>query len=284
MSSGRVLARYKRMPDGKARLARFAIVTVSAAGVGGYLFHLHREGKRWGATDEETRANLPGDDLVPHPDVETTHAVTINAPAKDVWPWLVQMGYGRAGWYTDVWWYRQIDRYVWRVRTLRTNAILPELQRLAVGDTVPDGPPGTAYFTVTACKPGHTLALYSTTHPTVWLPAALRDNKRLGLHGELSWVFELRELEPSRTRLILRGRLAAAPAAYRWLAGILWPLADGMVAPMMLLHIKQRVERLGSEAEDQQRARGDLEVGQATVTPARVAIFDGAGVMGDVTQ
>lgn len=236
-------------PKRRARWGRLGLVTASAAGIGGYLYHLHREGRRWGASDEETRRSMPGDDLVPHPDVETTHAVTINAPPNRVWPWLVQMGYGRAGWYTDAWWYRQVDRYLWRVHTLRTRAIISELQRLAVGDVVPDGPPGTAFFTVTTCEPNHALALYSTTHATVWLPVALRDNPRLGLHGALSWAFELRDIEPSRTRLILRSRCAVDPAPYRALVGLLLPFGDLMVAPMMLRHIKQRVERLATEAD-----------------------------------
>ena len=52
---------------------------------------------RWGATQEELERVLPGDDLVPQPRMVSTHAVTIHAPAKEVWPWLVQIGYKRAG-------------------------------------------------------------------------------------------------------------------------------------------------------------------------------------------
>ncbi len=53
---------------------------------------------RWGATDEEAHRSMPGDDLVPKPDIAFTRAITINAPPQAVWPWLVQMGYRRAGW------------------------------------------------------------------------------------------------------------------------------------------------------------------------------------------
>ena len=71
--------------------------------IGGFL--LRRQAIRWGATDEEVHKPLRGDAVVPHPQLETTHAVTINAPAMAVWPWLVQMGYDRAGWYLDArWW------------------------------------------------------------------------------------------------------------------------------------------------------------------------------------
>ena len=223
---------------------------VLASIAGGYL--LHRLGRRWGATDEEVAAALPGDDLVPMPTVETTHAVTIAAPAAAVWPWLVQMGYGRAGWYTDAWWYRQVDHYLWHVETPRPDRIVPEWQHLAMGDVVPDGPPDTAFFTVAAFDPLHTLALYSTTHATVWLPRALRDNPRLGLHGEVGWVFVLSELGPVRTRLILRSRVAVGPALYRVIAAALFPPADLLVAPMMLTRIRQRVEQAAARGQQEQ--------------------------------
>jgi hypothetical protein len=57
-------------------------------------------GQRSGATDEEVDGALPGDEVIPHPMIETTHAITISAPPSEVWPWLVQAGYrgsGRAG-------------------------------------------------------------------------------------------------------------------------------------------------------------------------------------------
>ena len=58
--------------------------------------HLH-----WGATDNEITAPLPGDDLQPHAQYRTTRAITIQAPPAAVWPWLVQVGCGRAGFYSD---------------------------------------------------------------------------------------------------------------------------------------------------------------------------------------
>ena len=73
---------------------------------------------RWGATSAEQQMPLPGEDLVPAPLVHTTHAVTINAPPQQVWPWLVQIGQGRAGFYADStfwdrcvnWYYRRLSR------------------------------------------------------------------------------------------------------------------------------------------------------------------------------
>ena len=69
------------------------------------VYLLERLGRRWGATDAEVYQPLPGDTLVPHPMVESAHAVTIQAPAHAIWPWLVQAGYHRGGWYTEASWY-----------------------------------------------------------------------------------------------------------------------------------------------------------------------------------
>src|SRR5690349_6473826 len=55
---------------------------------------------RWGATDAEVTAPMPGDELVPEPSFSATRAITIDAPPEAVWPWLVQLGYGRAGFYS----------------------------------------------------------------------------------------------------------------------------------------------------------------------------------------
>ncbi len=110
---------------------------------------LHELGRRWGATPEEVRGPMAGDDIVPHAKGQTTHAITIHACAEDVWPWLVQLGYHRAGWYT----YRWVDRYVWHIDNPSSAEIIPELQDLSVGDVVPDGEPGTAFYRVAVLDP-----------------------------------------------------------------------------------------------------------------------------------
>jgi hypothetical protein len=69
------------------------------AAVGGYA-GLYRLGQTWGATEHERQQALAGDELLPDATAWTTHGITIAAPSDAVWPWLVQMGWGRAGWYT----------------------------------------------------------------------------------------------------------------------------------------------------------------------------------------
>lgn len=222
------------------------LVATTAAVTGTYV--LHRLGYRWGATDAEVREPLPGDELVTDPIVQTTHAITIAEPPAAVWPWLVQMGYGRAGWYTNDWWYRLIDQYLFHVNMPRVDRILPEQQHLAQGDIIPDGPPGTASFRVVTLEPARALVLYSTTHGTVWLPRALRENRALGVHAELGWVFVLREPTQGTTRLLLRTRGSGGPALYRAVARAFLPPADLFVARMLLRTVKRNVERASAIA------------------------------------
>jgi hypothetical protein len=112
-----------------------------------------RLGKRSGVTDEEVQRTLPGDDVIPNPRFITNHGITVRAPARDIWPWIVQMGYHRGGWYTSYW----VDRLVWHIDNPSVDRIAPEFQDLCVGDVVPDGPPGTAYWKVARLEPGRVI-------------------------------------------------------------------------------------------------------------------------------
>jgi hypothetical protein len=174
--------------------------------------------------------------------LETTHAITIRAPRAAIWPWLVQMGYHRAGWYTDSW-YSWVDRYLFRLeRPPSADHLLPQFQHLAVGDTIPDGPPGTAFFTVAALEPERALVLYSMTHGTAMVPRFLRDNPKLGIYAVFSWAIILDEVDENTARLILWMRANAGPRLF-WLPYLLLILpADFLVARLMLCTIKQRVE------------------------------------------
>jgi hypothetical protein len=144
---------------------------------------------RWGATRQEATEALPGDDRTPHPRVRSTRAITIQAPPEQVWPWIVQMGIQRAGFYTHDRLERLLTfggRYV--EGTHSATHIHPELQDLKVGDLVPYG--------------GGVLARMEEIEPCQHLVA-----------GE---TFVLRPLPGNRTRLLVRyqamGFLSAAAA------------------------------------------------------------------------
>jgi hypothetical protein len=84
-----------------------------------------RRHRTWGATEDEVAATMPGDALLPRAQYRSTRAITISAPPEEVWPWLVQVGYRRGGWYAD----DLLDNFA------RPSAreIIPELQDLHVG-------------------------------------------------------------------------------------------------------------------------------------------------------
>src|SRR5450759_3607240 len=88
----------------------------------------------WGATPDEVSRPLPGDELVTRPTFNATRAITIAATPQEIWPWLVQVGVTRAGWYS----YDILDN---RGRS-SARRIIPELQNLAPGDVVPMSPNG----------------------------------------------------------------------------------------------------------------------------------------------
>jgi hypothetical protein len=129
-----------------SRKATPTVVAVIAAGCG-----IERWGRRTHATRAEKTTRVPGDDIVARPMWQATRSVTINAPPADVWPWLVQMGYPtqRAGWYTPYW----MDRLPFGIHARSERAIVPELQRVAVGDRVLDSETGKSFFEVTILEP-----------------------------------------------------------------------------------------------------------------------------------
>ncbi len=177
-------------------------------------WHLH-----WGATDEEAARSLPGDDLVPNPDIAFTRAITINAPAQAVWPWLVQMGYRRAGWYS----YDRFDNDGIHVRR-----ILPEFQALTVGDVMLTGPEGG--FRVEAIDPGHMLVLKI-------------DPASVGQDLEMSCVITLDPIDDRRARLLLRCRGKFNGFFEKLWGRLLFDAGDFVMMRKMLLGIKERAER-----------------------------------------
>jgi hypothetical protein len=223
---------------------RRPLLAIATLGTIGFLA-LHELGRRWGATDDEVRGPMTGDDIVPHAKGQTTHAITIDAAVEDVWPWLVQMGYHRAGWYTYPW----VDRYLWHIENPSASQIVPQLQDLSVGDVVPDGEPGTAFYRVAVLDPPRALVLHSTSH----VPQPLRGRMAV----DWTWAYELRQVDATTTRLVLRVRATFDP----WWVRLIY---DGMIVPSdfvmarsMLRGIARRVEGRPSRADLDEAARRD---------------------------
>jgi hypothetical protein len=204
-------------------------------------------GRQAGSTSQERRQALPGDGAVPDPHAVTDHAITIGAPPEAVWPWLAQMGWHRGGYYTPHW----VDRLLFPANWPSLDVLDPGLVRdLAAGDTIPDGPPGTAWYVVEQATPPGTLVLHSTTH----VPPSWRD--RFGAAVDWTWSFQLTELSGGRTRLHVRLRGRAAPwwLAAGYIAGII--PADYVMATGMLRGLKRRAEQSHSASVRAQPATG----------------------------
>jgi hypothetical protein len=110
---------------------RGRLTALAAAALGVYTFAIRPWFQRWGATKEEAKESLPGDNLPG--ETSSTRAITIAAPADEVWRWLVQIGQDRAGFYS----YTAIENGIFLAGIHNTNQIVPEWQKRERGDFVP---------------------------------------------------------------------------------------------------------------------------------------------------
>ena len=206
----------------------------------------------WGVDAAEGARPMPGDELVPSALSTDTRGITIDARPEQVWPWLVQMGYGRGGWYSI----DQLD-----MRGPSADRIVPEWQALAVGDVMPTHPGGG--FSVKIVEPNRALVLYldtaSVTPPPTApsgdgtaqdapMPAGLQASTAFlsatPKQFAASWAFVLEPVGTERTRLIERVRYwgeeatgAARPALAMLGFGVFGMMQRQMVG------IRRRAER-----------------------------------------
>jgi hypothetical protein len=162
---------------------------IMAMGVSVYMKVIRPWQLRWGATDDEVRGPMPGDEIVARPTFNATRAVTVEAPPSMIWPWIVQIGFGRAGWYT----YDLLDNFG------RPSAehIIPELQQIRAGDVIPiyqgRGAPEGVWLKVKAVE---------TERWLLWW-----DDKTQGT----TWAWALYPVDKQQTRLLTRVRMR-----YQW--------------------------------------------------------------------
>ena len=234
-------------------------LATTAAALTGYAA-LVALGRSAGTTCEERRRAMAGDELVARPQLVTDHALDIDAPPDEVWPWLTQLGWHLGGYYTPAW----VDRLLFPQNWSSLDAPDPTLTRsLSIGDVIPDGPPGTAFYRVAEVSPPQVLVLRSTTHvPPGWA-------ERFGAAIEWTWSIELRELEAGRTRLQLRVRGRMRPWWFAALYLTTIPPADYVMATGMLRGLKRRAEsgatpRVSGRVPVQQAAY--LDAGSAAPT------------------
>ena len=177
---------------------------------------------------------LPGDEIVPHPALESTRAVAIRAPAEEVWPWLVQLGQDRGGFYSYNWLENLGAADIHNV-----DLVVPEMQRLEVGDFVPMAPVEwgipTGGFTVAEIEPWRAI---------VWRQGRPGYPPALGAEGGgETWAFVLEGEDRVTTRLILRERKGLKPRKREVLFYYLFVERQHFVmVRRMLLGIKERAE------------------------------------------
>ncbi|HZA83287.1 MAG TPA: SRPBCC family protein [Actinomycetes bacterium] len=178
---------------------------------------------QWGATDQEHQAIWPGDHLVDRPSYVWTNAITIQAPAARVWPWLVQLGQGRGGLYSYDW----LENHLLGCDVHSTDSILPQFQQpLQVGDRV---------IKMARYAPSNPVALVEPERALVL--GHIKDNEAELAAGQArsSWAFILQPVDSDSTRFIIRCRGSSL------MARLQGPVQFVMQRKMML-GIKQRAE------------------------------------------
>ena len=190
----------------------------------------------WGATDEETRMEIPGDLLVPRPKSQLTMAVTVAASAAEIWPWFVQLGCQRAGWYS----YDLLDNG----GMPSAEEILPECQQLEVGDVVKATPTGDFGFPVAIIDPERQLTMAGTTN-TATGEDVKPDDPAPEAYFSGNQTFLISAIDESHSRLIFRMRIDWNPGFGRTIAyrGIVEPLSFVM-ARKTLLNVKRLAEMM----------------------------------------
>jgi len=182
-----------------------ASAAVSAAAlVGGYAVAVRPRLLRWGATDDELNDPFPDVGIVPEGSRSATMAVTIDAPPEQVWPWLVQMGTDRAGWYS----WDRLDNF----GKASADRLHPEWQHIAVGDRFGAAPELDEWWEVAAVETNRFLALRMSLDlrgrpfdPREGRPRAFTDS---------TWSFLLTPTPDGGTRLVVSGYWALQP---KWL-------------------------------------------------------------------
>ncbi|MEU8516681.1 hypothetical protein AB0C76_34610 [Kitasatospora sp. NPDC048722] len=184
---------------------RVAVVSAAAVVLSLYGLVLRPRMLDWGATSEETLRSRPGDGLVPGADGGSTMAATLPGPPSAVWPWLLQMGYDRAGWYS---W----DRLDNGGRP-SADRLVPEWQSLVVGQRLSSVPSGRAWFTVAVLVPERTLVLRADSRMPSGRPFDPAAGGAPRAFVSSVWGFHL-EPAGENTRLVVRAHGRGRPRAF----------------------------------------------------------------------
>jgi len=221
-----------------------------------YWLQLREQHQSWGVVPADAERSLAGDELIDDPGIVETRTLIIDAAPSRVWPWLVQMGYERGGWYS----YDKMD-----MKTSSANKILEEFQELAEGDLVPTHPEGG--FVAKVVEPERALVLYLDTELVqgkveadvvktgdealadvevdtpvgLQFAGAMGDKTMPEFRG--TWAFILEPVSGGKTRLIERFRIWTAEAGLPQKLGLpMMGLGVFVMTRKHMLGVKQRAE------------------------------------------
>ncbi len=198
-------------------------VTIAGA-VTAYILVARPRHLRWGASIHERDAFLPGDDLIESPDLTATRAITVGASADRVWPWIAQLGQGRAGFYS----YDFLENLA-GCDIHSADRIVPEWQDIKIGDEVKLAPP--VALDVAALEPGRSLVLRGGV-PIGSTPAPY----------DFTWAWVLRDEPGGTSRLLVRERYAYTRPWARFLVEPVEAISFVMTQKM-LRGIRDRAEQ-----------------------------------------
>jgi hypothetical protein len=214
----------------RGRKLALTLDTLSAVPIWAVSPIVRRWHMRWGATEAEVAGAMPGDDVVPRAQFNATRAISIDAAPNDVWPWIVQLGYRRAGFYT----YDQVDN----AGEPSADRIIDEYQDLKVGDEIP------------MWHESHGLAIayiVDSFEVPNWMLWVHRPNE--GERPDSTWSWRLDTSPNGGTRLVTRMK-----QDYRWETPrlalfnlVLMEFGDFAMERRMLRGIKVRAERPGPD-------------------------------------
>ncbi len=174
---------------------------------------------KWGATGDELASPMPGDDIVRDPSFDATRAVTINSPPEDIYPWIVQMGINRAGWYS----YDLLDN----LGRHSSETILPEHQNTRIGDMIAMSPDG---------KQGLHVKDFKQDEWSLWWSK----------EGTTTWAWGFYPQSENQTRLVTRVRVKYNLFSLDIFFNLLIEFFDIIMMRKCMLGIKERAERMTS--------------------------------------
>jgi hypothetical protein len=194
--------------------------------------------RNWGASEEEVRAELPGQSAAANPQYQARRAITINAPAEEVWQWLVQIGQGRGGFYSYDW-----LENLFNLDIHSADRIVPEFQNLALGDFIAAEPNHAVGWTVTGIDTHRSLVLTVSIEGTASADAPELDPDVFS--GV--WIFHLNPIDGSSCRLVADFRADFKPGPLPTVVPVmLLEPVHFIMERKMLLGVRERAERSSS--------------------------------------